>query len=126
MIKHVKAKGSSFEREIAKDLRDAGLDKTAKRMVLSGAIDGFKSDIQTKLPICIEAKRQEKWKVMKFYKQAVASARNNELPIVVMKKNRQDPMALLSWKDLIYLFQLALEGGWSAQLGFSKKKQLNK
>lgn len=120
-------KGKDFERQIAKDLRESGLDKNARRMPASGALEDLKSDIITSLPIHIEAKRQEKWDVDKFYQQAFNGKKQHETPIVVMKKNRKDAMALLSWKDLIYFMQLAKEsGGFNGEYGFSKRKQLNK
>jgi Holliday junction resolvase len=121
-------KGKNFERQIAQDLREAKLDKKARRMPCSGAMEDLKADIICpELPIHIEAKRQEKWNVDDFYQQALQGKKQHELAIVVMKKNRKEAMALLSWKDLIYLMQMAKETGhFVGQYGFSKRKQLNK
>ena len=120
-------KGKAFERDIAKDLREAGLDKDARRMPCSGALEDLKSDIITSLPIHFEAKRQESWNVDKFYQQAVSGKKQQEIPVVVMKKSRKEAMTLLSWKDFIWLLQLAKEsGGLKGQYGFSKRKQVNK
>ncbi len=120
-------KGQEFERQISQDLRQSGLDKNARRMPASGAIEDLKSDIITDLPIHLECKRQEAWNVDSFYQQAVSGKKQHEIPIVVMKKNNKNAMALLSWKDLIYLMQLAKESGsFVGQYGFSKRSQLNK
>ena len=122
-----RAKGSNFERKIAKDLREAGLDKNARRMPASGAVEDLKSDIHTSLPIHIECKRQETWNVDKFYEQALNGKKQNEIAIVVMKKNNKQTMAFLAWKDLLYLMQLAQETGqFVSEYGYQKRKQLNK
>lgn len=120
-------KGKDFERQLAKDLRESGLDKTARRMPCSGALEDLKADIITDLPIHIEAKRQEKWNVDEFYKQALAGKKQHQIAVVVMKKNNQLTMAMLAWKDLIYLMQLAQETGeFVAEYGFSKRQQTGK
>ncbi len=120
-------KGKTFETQIANDLRESGLDKNARRQPCSGAMEDLKSDINTTLPIHLECKRQEAWNVESFYQQAVSGKKQHEIPIVVMKKNNKNAMALLSWKDLIYLMQLAKESGsFVGQYGFSKRTQLNK
>ena len=120
-------KGKEFEREIAQDLRDSGLDKEARRMPCSGSMEDLKSDIITSLPIHIEAKRQETWDIGTYYNQALSGKKQHEMAIVVMKKNRQEAMALLSWKDLVHILQLAKESGQLiGEYGFQKRKQLNK
>lgn len=120
-----RAKGKDFERAIAQDLREAGLDPNARRMMMSGAMEDLKSDIITSLPIHIECKRQEKWDIESYYQQALSGKKQHEIPIVVMKKSRKDAMALLSWKDLIWLMQMAKESGhFVGQYGFQKRDQL--
>jgi len=122
-----RAKGKDFERQVAQDLRDANLDPNARRMMMSGAMEDLKSDIITSLPIHIECKRQESWNVEKYYEQAISGKKQQEMAIVVMKKSRKEAMALLSWKDLVYLMQLAKESGqFIGQYGFQKRDQLNK
>ena len=123
----MKMKGRRLELQIAQDLRDAGLDPDARRMVLSGAIDGFKSDIKTSLPLAVEAKNQETWKPLEYWEQAKACAGDFDIPLVVMSKNRlPTPLAMLSWNDLIGLMQWAKRGGWVGEPKFSKKKQVRR
>lgn len=120
-------KGRDFEIEIAKSLRESGLDPTAKRMPRSGAIEGLESDILTSLPINIEAKKQEKWDPLSYYEQAESETKHGEIPVVVMGKNRTEPFAFLKWKDLVYLMQLASESGhFVREYGYSKRRQLGK
>ena len=57
---NAKQKGNRLEREWADMIRGYGLDKNARRMVMSGAIEHLKSDIFTKLPFHFEVKNQEK------------------------------------------------------------------
>lgn len=126
-MKHPKEKGRRLELEIAQTLRESGLDPDASRMPLSGAVDGFKSDIRTTLPISIEVKNQETWKPLEYYEQAEKGANSGLIPIVVMGKNGVEPFAFLKWSDMIYLMQLAKEAGnWVREFGFSKRKQVHK
>ena len=57
--KSKKEKGSRFERFIASEISDCGLDSNAKRQPMSGA--GFlKGDIHTSIPWTLEAKHQKR------------------------------------------------------------------
>lgn len=104
-----KAKGTRLEVEIAKRLREAGLDKEARRMVLSGAVDGFDSDIKTSLPLSIEAKNQETWKPLEYMEQAQESAsKTNKMPVVIMSKNRlTEPLVMMRLDDFVLILQRA-------------------
>lgn len=127
MLKSPKEKGRRLELNIAKTLRDAGLDPDASRMPLSGAADGFKSDIRTILPLHIEAKNQETWSPLAYYEQAERGCAQGCIPLVIMGKNRTEPFAFLKWKDMIYLLQLAIESGhFVKEYGYSKRKQVGK
>ena len=123
-----KAKGARLEREVAQRLKDSGLDKNASRMPLSGAMECLKSDIYTSLPLSIECKNQEKWTPLEYLEQAKAGAKQHEIPVVVMSKNRlPEPICLLELKDFIHLLKLAQEGGNLApEYGYQKRKQVGK
>ncbi len=120
------AKGKRLEYDLAKSLRESKLDTTAMRMARSGAIETLESDILTQLPILIEAKNQETWKPMEYYRQACNGAKTNEIPVVVMKKNNEKPLALLSWDDFIQIMIYAKAGGWTQELQYSKRRQVGK
>lgn len=108
-----KQKGSRAESEFARMLVDSGLDKYARRMVLSGAVKGFDSDIKTKLPFMFEVKNQETWKPLEYYRQANLANPNKGRyrTVVVMTKNREGYYILLSAEDFLELVYYALEGG---------------
>lgn len=115
-----KAKGSGYERELARDLRNAGLDKKATRMPLSGGAFGLEGDIQTNLPIHIEAKRQETTKFMEWYRQSEGSASKVKIPIVVWRENKGQSFTFLKWNDFMEIMKFAVDGGWKARLPFHK------
>lgn len=109
-----KAKGTKLEKEFADKLVAAGLDKYARRMVLSGAVKGFDGDVMTRLPLHIEAKNQETWSPLAYYRQAETS---NPMPgrkinVVVMSRNRERIFCFLLADDLIELLGYAVIGGW--------------
>ena len=108
-----KQKGSRAEREFAQMLVDSGLDPYAKRMVLSGAISGFDTDIKTKLPFAFEVKNQETWKPLEYYKQAdEANTNHGRLrTVVIMTKNNYGYYAFMSAEDFLELVHYALKGG---------------
>ena len=108
-----KQKGSRAEREFAQMLVDSGLDKYAKRMVLSGAISGFDTDIMTRLPFAFEVKNQETWKPLEYYRQAdLANTNHGRLrTVVIMTRNRTGFFAFLGVEDFLELVHFALKGG---------------
>lgn len=108
-LKSPKAKGSRLERFVAKAFRDAGLDKKATRMPLSGAMEGHKSDISTSLPFTIEAKNQETWSPLAYMEQASRDADvTGKMPVVVMSKNRlADPLVMMKFSDWVLILQRA-------------------
>lgn len=123
-----KEKGSRLERQFAQMLRESGLDSNARRMVMSGAIRDWKSDILTSLPFSFELKNQETWKPEAYMKQCIEGKKDHELPVVVMSKNKMsDPLVLMRASDWIYLVQLAKETGQLVgQYGYQKRSQLKK
>ncbi len=110
-----KAKGTRLEKYIAermnKVLGEYGV--RAKRMPLSGAIEGFKSDIFVNLPVSLEAKNQETWKVPEWWDQATSQAGLGKMPILIMSRNYcNDPLAVIRFEDLLTFMAYALESGW--------------
>ena len=95
-------------------LVDSGLDKYAKRMILSGAVKGFDTDIKTSLPFAFEIKAQETWSPLEYYKQADRANPNRGRlrTIVIMTRNREKMYAFLEVNDLLELIDYALQGGY--------------
>ena len=113
-------------------MRSSGLDKQAQRMPLSGAMEGFKSDIYTKLPMTIECKNQQRWQPLEYMDQASRDADvTGKMPVVIMSKNRlPDPMVMMKMGDWLQIMQRAfIENKTPVVYGvnsFSKRKQLQK
>lgn len=120
-----KEKGNQFELHIARRLREIGLDSDAKRMKMSGAMEDFKADVITNLPVSFECKRHAKLskQIMGFYYQATAGAKKKEMPVVVAKEDNGIAMAILSFEDLLQLMVYAKDGGWLQELAYSKSRQ---
>jgi len=110
-----KAKGKKLEKYRALRLNQVlgEYGVKARPMPMSGAIDGFESDIHVNLPVSFEAKNQEKWDVPKYWEQAVTQAGLGKMPIVVMSRNYcNDPLAVIRFEDLLTFMAYALESGW--------------
>jgi hypothetical protein len=110
-----KQKGTRLEKEVAKRITEVlgeyGIK--AKRMPMSGAIEGFKSDIFINLPVSIECKNSEKWTIPEWWDQASSQAGLGKMPILVMSRNYcNDPLAVIRFEDLLTFMAYALESGW--------------
>lgn len=115
----IKAKGSRLERQVAHRIKEVlgsyGVD--ARRMIMSGAIEGFKSDIQINLPISIECKNQEKVKLWEWWEQAESSCGTNKLPTLIISRNHiKEPLAVIKFEDLLFFMELAIQSGWVSSI----------
>lgn len=98
-----KAKGKRLELRIAKMIREKGLDAEAKAMPMSGAIDGFKSDIYTTIPLAIEAKNHEKIEFWKFWEQAKEQEKPFKPACLVVSSNFRPIMAVVELNTILDL-----------------------
>lgn len=111
-----KRKGNAFERLIAKDINDAGLDKYARRSVMSGAL--FEpGDLKTSLPFYIECKHRKRVDVYAFYNQIKRDIANkafgtSKAPLVIMRKDKEDILAAMEWYDFLSLMAYAMHAGY--------------
>lgn len=110
-----KEKGTRFEKETAKRLEevlgDYGVQAT--RMVMSGAVDRFKGDIFTNLPVMFECKNQEKLKWWDAWRQARDTAvGSSKMPMLVVSRNYEESLCLLRFEDMLMFMKLALQSGW--------------
>ncbi len=113
--KSKKAKGTRLEKYVAKELETilGYYGVRATRTPMSGAIDRFKGDIFTNLPVGIECKNSEKWKPLEWFKQAQRDTSTGNMPMLVMSRNNmKEPKAMLNLNDLIELMDWACRGGW--------------
>ena len=101
-----KHKGNAFERKIANDIKEYGLDKNARRSIMSGAV--FEAgDLKTKLDYYIECKHRKKINVYSFWHQIKREVSKHigtrKKPLVVMRKDGEDILAVLDWYDFLNL-----------------------
>lgn len=106
-----KAKGRKFQQTIRQDLLDAtGLqpDDIESRPTSSPGTDILLSPAaQVRIPYAIEAKHQEAWQIPSWWRQCTANAEATGLrPLLVVKRNRSEPLAVLRWSDLLNLLSV--------------------
>jgi hypothetical protein len=109
-IKTIRAKGHTFERDLAKYFRDnTGLE--VRRTCLTQQFHDRKQGQEdlTGLPhLSIEAKRVEKLDFPGALRQAIANAPPDSIPVVINRRNRQpldDAYVLLRLSDFTALYQ---------------------
>lgn len=105
-----KAKGRRFQQKIRQDLIDClGIDPGD---VLSTAMGQAGCDLylspaaRALFPYGVECKHQEAIALPAWWKQCESNASKVGLiPLLVFKRNRQEPLAVLRWSDLIRLIR---------------------
>lgn len=119
-----KAKGKKLEKEIAKRINETlgGYGIEAKVMPMSGSIDGWEGDVWTNMPLSIEAKNQEKINIWDCWEQTENQCNNFKIPLLVFSRNYHKNLAVLSFEDLLFFLELALQAGWMAGHEEKKKK----
>lgn len=88
---NVRAKGASFERFIAIELRK--IDHTARRNMAESQIASV--DILTRLPLAIQCKALKNWGITphNIYEQACeGSLHNGDVPVGIVKINKRQPV----------------------------------
>ena len=90
-----KHKGSRLERKVASLIRQKGLDKDCKRMVLSGADWAFRGDILTKLPYMIECKNNERHNIWKEWDQAKDQEKPMKPAVLCISGNYRPILAVM-------------------------------
>jgi len=121
-LRSSKNKGTRLEKLVSKRLEevlgDYGIKAT--RMPMSGAIDRFKSDIYTNLPISFECKNVERLDFREAWRQCTQDA-GSKIPILATHRNNEkDILCLINFEDLLFFFELSLQAGWVD--GKDKKK----
>lgn len=98
-----KAKGRVLQNFVASALqRLYGLTKHDIRPAVMGerGVDIHLSEAARK--VCefdIECKNMERLNLWKAWAQAVANTGENRRPLLVVKKNRKEPLVVISWED---------------------------
>lgn len=103
-----KAKGRKFQQEIVKAILEMFTD-LEEDDVKSTSMGNSGEDIQLspkarkKLPIAIEAKCQEALNFWAAYEQAKTNSKNKYIPVVAAKRNRTEPVVMLSLTNFLWI-----------------------
>ncbi len=105
-----KAKGRRFQQAVRQDLIDClGIDPGD---ILSTAMGQAGCDLylspaaRERFPFGVECKHQEAIALPAWWKQCESNASKvGLLPLLVFKRNREEPLAVLRWSDLLALLQ---------------------
>jgi hypothetical protein len=105
-----KAKGRKHQQEIVKailelfpelepdDVKSTGMGQSGEDIQLS-------PKARKLLPVAIEAKCQETLNFWAAYEQAKVNSKNKYIPVVVAKRNRTEPIAVLSFTSFLWLIR---------------------
>lgn len=96
-----KQKGARLERKVAAEFRRKGFE--AKRMPMSGAIEGFKTDILGKIPFSVECKNQEKVKLWEWWQQAKQQEKPFKPALLCISSNFRPILAVVELETIINL-----------------------
>lgn len=103
-----KAKGRRFQQWIAKQLIERlGIhpeDIESRSMGAGGEDLILAKAAREKFPFSVEAKNQERVNIWKSYQQAQENA-GKYIPLLCIKKNRTEPLVVLSFNDFISLLE---------------------
>lgn len=95
-------KGTQGEREIANILKERGYKARRGQQYCGSNGD---ADVIGIPGLHIEVKRTEKCYPYKYLEQATNDAKDNEIPVVFHRQNRQKWIAILDMEDFLDLFE---------------------
>ena len=103
-----KAKGRRLQQAIRQDLVDRlGIDPgdvMSTAMGQSGCDLYLSPAARARFPFGVECKAQERIALPEWWRQCTANAEAEGLvPLLVFKRNREEPLAVLRWSDLLDL-----------------------
>ena len=102
-------KGARFEREICKMINSKLALATHRGFQSRGGSE--EADVEGFIPgFHLELKRQERTNVWQFMRQAEADAKEDEIPVVVTKRNREPVLAVLWFEDLLDIVRRVTDG----------------
>ena len=105
-----KAKGAVGERELSNKLKEYGF-QTRRGQQFCGA--NGDADVVGLPGVHIECKRVEKLDLEKAYNQAVNDSKENEIPIVFHRKNREQWKITMSLEDFMKFYKGEFNNGES-------------
>ena len=92
-------KGKTFEREIAKYLREHGYTDARRGQQYKGCADS--PDVVGLTGFHVEAKRTEHFRLYESLEQSKRDAADDEIPIVIHRKNGEKAVVVISLDDFM-------------------------
>lgn len=119
-VRSGKAKGRRFEQKIHRDIcLTLGLSEEVLIKVsasCTGSDIRPNSKIKDIFPFSIECKNTESLKLYQTIQQAEKNAKKEKnIPLIVFKRNREQPRAIINWDILLYLIKIALNYNYEAR-----------
>lgn len=105
-----KAKGRRLQQQLREDLiRELGInpDDILSTAMGQGGCDLYLSPAaRARFPFGVEAKRCESLAIPQWWRQCEGNAlKVGLIPLLVFKRNREEPLAALRWSDLLSLLR---------------------
>lgn len=101
MGKLSRTKGANFEREIAKYFQDMGWSKARRKLSQYQETDGC--DLENVEPFVVQCKSGKKINVLIAFKEALGSSKKGEIPMAVVKWDRNKPLFVLDQEGITRL-----------------------
>lgn len=101
-MKNSKLKGKAGEREVANYLKSKGLN-ARRGQQFQGSPDSPDVICDEWNDVHIEVKRDEHLNIEKALQQSITDSNENQIPIVIHRKNRENWKVTLSLDDFIHL-----------------------
>jgi len=104
-----KAKGRRLQQRVRDSIIDAfpiltSADVASNPMSCPGCDIVLSQSARVLFPYAIECKNCESWTIPAWWTQTTANAKKEGLkPLLVVSKNRQDPLVIMSYDDFIEL-----------------------
>ena len=104
-VRSRKNKGVRLQNYVVERLREVfGFDELDIKPAVMGEqgvdIHLSKQALQV-FPFSIECKNQEKWNILQFFRQAIVNTVPGTYPLLIVKKNRVEPLAVLRFEDFL-------------------------
>jgi homoserine kinase len=99
-----KARGRNLQNLIAAELMELfeefAFDEIKPAIMGESGVDIKMSPLaRSKIPWDIECKNQETWSIPAWWKQTTTNTGEGRKPLLVVKKNRHEPLVVMRWSD---------------------------
>jgi len=101
-----KAKGRKLQQQVAKLINNfLGIETKSLPMGSQGADIIVLGEAKKIFPYSVECKNQEKIQLWKAWEQSKANTTEGTKPLLIIKRNRSDTLAILSIEDLLTILK---------------------